>query len=224
MFKVSCTHALHFKDVNLDRCVPLILHGDDAESHRRRSFFISSFASVVSGRCNPFDNRMVLYCLDTSRTCNETIDVMDLWLCWSFAELQEGRWFDKSPWGKQLNRQYGKPGDQIAAGWRGVLVFHRGDEKYIQKVYHMNVGWTSEQVCWTCHASRVSNSPYLYTSFGPCAAHRATKIGVQEFIQRTSRNNAWCRLPGWSPWMLLNDWLHVFDLALICDAAACVTW
>ena len=38
------------KDCQLDRCVPLVVHGDGADSHRRRSFLVLTMGSlVVSG-------------------------------------------------------------------------------------------------------------------------------------------------------------------------------
>ena len=55
----------------------------------------------------------------------------------------------------------------IADGWRGIVAFHKGDEKYLQKAidgrncgartsslhgeaYHMVNSWTSKNVCFIC--------------------------------------------------------------------------
>ena len=163
-----------------------------------------------------------MYVLDNSKTCHETILTMDSWAAWSFCELAEGRWFDRDPWGKPLADRASIAGKQIAAGWRGIVVVFRGDEKYTQKVFRMRVGWSSDQICWHCCASKVTSSRNLYTTFGPCAPHRSTMISLEDFIQHVSRANPWIALPGFHPNQLIYDVLHVFDLALVCDAAASV--
>ncbi len=133
-----------------------------------------------------------------------------------------GRWFAKGPWDDELPSRSHKSGKLIANGYRGIPVFHRGDEKYMQKCYHMATSWVSERVCWSCHASRISTSDLLYTTFGPNAKHRSTKIDMIEFIEKISRRNAWVQLPGFHTDMLCYDLLHVFDLTLVPDAAASV--
>ena len=138
--------------------------------------------------------------------------------------MMVGRWFQHDPWSNELPKRRERAGQEVAGGWRGIVVAHRGDEKYLQKAFHTAVAWNSEQVCWRCNASRVRNSPNLYTYFGPGAPHRDTMIDLDTFITRTSRTNAWVRVPGFHPSMVLFDFLHVFDLTIVPDAAASVTW
>ncbi len=212
------------QETDLSKCIPLIIHGDDAESHRRRSFMVCSFASVLNIGCSPWESRFVMYCLDNARSCDSTIDTCDTWLVWSLAELIAGRWFPRGPWNEEMPSRLNRSGQLIANGYRGIPVFHRGDEKYMQKCYHMATSWVSERVCWSCHASRLSTSDLLYTTFGPNAKHRTTLIGPTEFIEKISRRNAWVQLPGFHTDMLCYDLLHVFDLTLVPDAAASVPW
>ena len=204
-------------------CVPLIVHGDDAESHRRRSFQVCSFASIVTGNCSPWDNRFVLCVMDNSKACSETQLTIDMWVAWSFAELAEGIWSGIDPWGRPMPERASRKGEPIAQGWRGILICHRGDEKYIQKAYRTKVAWNSPQVCWTCCASRRTSSEYLYTQIGPYAGHRSTLAGVEDFITKHSRPNGWVLVPGFHPSQLIYDVLHVLDLTLVCDAAASVS-
>ena len=98
---------------------------------------------------------------------------------------------------------------------------HRGDEKYLVKAYHLTISWLSQRCCWSCHASRMSNSELLFTHFGPNAQHRQTLEGTAEFIQ-SCKPNAWVNLPGWHVEVVSYDFLHVFDLTLVPDAAASV--
>ena len=183
-----------------------------------------SFASLLIEDGSPCENRYLLYCIDNHVACNSTIDALDAWLSWSFVELMSGQWFRHDPWSRELPNRSEMEGHEIANGYRGIIVAHRGDEKYLQKAFHTAVAWNSEQVCWRCCASRLRNSKYLYTHFGPGAPHRETMIDLHTFITRTSRTNAWIQVPGFHPSMVLFDFLHVFDLTLVPDAAASVTW
>lgn len=201
--------------------VPLLIHGDDAEAHRRRSFQITTMSSaVVTG--SPWDTKLLLYCCDNARTTGDTVFTLDLWVAWSLTELQLGFFLDVDPY----NRPY-SPFNQgrkgcIAGPWRAILAIHKGDEKYIQKAYKTQTSWVSKQVCWTCAAS--SGDAMVYTQYGPCAPHREAKLSSAEFIQSTCGQNPWVRVPGWSPQVLHYDWLHVIDLAVAPEAAASVPW
>lgn len=213
---------LFIEDTDLSRCVPLIFHGDDGESHRRRSFMVTSFASALIHK-SPWDCRYLLYCVDNARACSSTYDTLDSWLAWSFVELAEGRWLDHSPWGETMNHRTPKAGKQIADGWRGILFAYRGDEKALAKLFHVRTNWISHEVCFHCKASRLSNSDLLYTDFGKNAKHRSTCLDITEFVSVKCDSNPWVRVPGFDPSMVMYDWLHVLDLSLVPDAAASVS-
>ena len=185
---------------------------------------VTSFASLVVGNCSPFDNRYVTYCVDNNRACPETLDCLDSWLAWSYTELMNEKWVEHGPWSEALPSRSGKGGKLIAGGYRGILCVMRGDEKFVQKAFHMRVSWVSEQVCWMCCASRVRDSLNLYTYFGPGATHRLSLISLSDFISDISKGCAWIRVPGFQPEMLFYDFLHVFDLTVVPDAAATAFW
>ena len=195
------------------------MHADDGECHRRRSFTICSCGSVTVGDLGPWDSRYVLYCLDASKSTDATLDCLDSWVCWSFVELMHGKWLGHDPWSTKLERRAGMNGKELANGYRGILVFHRGDEKYLQKAYHFSVAWNSERICWRCKASRISTSPLLYTLFGPHAEHRDTLLDLNDYIKQCGPN-PWVRLPGFHQSMVCFDLLHIFDLSVVPDAAA----
>lgn len=133
-----------------------------------------------------------------------------------------GRYMEMGPWSEKVPKRKGLDGKLLANGYRGILVVHRGDEKYItEKAYHIGVSWLSQQCCWSCRASRMRDSNMLYTHFGPNALHRQSLMDTAGFIQ-LCKPNAWVHLPGWSVEVLAYDLLHVFDLTLVPDAAASV--
>ena len=83
--------------------------------------------------------------------------------------------------------------------------------------------WVSEEVCFTCRASRRSDSELLYTGFGKNALHRTTMLSLYDFVTDRCNSNPWVRVPGLHPSMVTYDWLHVLDLSLIPDASASAT-
>lgn len=219
----ACTVLGRHEATDLSKCIPLIVHADDAESHRRRSFTVCSMASLLVEGGSPWETRLLLYCLDVARSTAETTDGLDAYLVWSFTELMTGRYLEHGPWSDEMPRRAKLGGKLIADGWRAIVCVHRGDEKYLQKCYHMRISWVSEEVCWRCRASRLPDSSELYTFFGPNASHRSTLCDTAGFIERTCRANPWVRLPGFHASMVWYDFLHVFDLTIQPDAAASAT-
>ena len=98
----TLTHHLH-EDLQLDRTVPLVLHGDDAESHRCRSYLVVTVGSAVV-HASPWDSKLVVYVADNAQSCDETYTVLDTWVTWSLVELLLGHWLDVDPWGKPFER------------------------------------------------------------------------------------------------------------------------
>ena len=124
---------------DLSKCIPLIVHADDAESHRRRSFTVCSMSSLLVEGGSPWESRLLLYCIDVARSCAETTDALDAYLVWSFTELSAGRYLEHGPWSEDMPRRAQLGGKPIADGWRAIVCVHRGDEKYLQKCYHMRI-------------------------------------------------------------------------------------
>lgn len=198
------------------------MHSDDGEAHRRRSFLVTSFSSVLTGG-GAWESRLLLYVTDNAKSCSATFDGLDSWIAWSFTELASGQWFGHSPWGEPLDCRKDRSGSQIAGGFCGILVAHRGDEKAMAKAYHFKRNWLSANVCARCSASRLSDSPYLYTAFGKNAPHRSTAISLTSFVEDLCDSNAWVRVPGFHPTIIQYDWLHVVDIGLTPECAGSVT-
>ena len=196
--------------------MPIVIHGDDCDAHRRRSFCVCTLSSALCGG-SPFDSKILLYATDNSRSCTETFDTLDTWLVWSLIELQEGRYMTVDPWQNPINR----PDEPIAGPYRAVLVNLKGDEKWMQKVLKLKTSWVSHHICPVCRASK--SDALIYTSFGKSAPHRATCLNTRQFIEEACRPGAWIRLPGFHISLVTFDWLHIVDLAIIPECAASVT-
>lgn len=203
------------EDINLSYMIPLLFHGDDADSHRRRSFYVCTLTSPLCEYEGSWDSRILLCTLDNSRCLPETYDVVDTWMVYGFTELQEGSFFSVDPWGEEFVR--GKTGP-CCGPYRAVLAGIKGDEKFVQRTLKLTTSWISEGVCLYCAAQK--SGRLLYTQFGPRAPHRQTLVTNEEFFAKGCRPNAWIRLPGFHVERIFLDWLHLVDLALTPESAA----
>lgn len=164
-------------ELDLSKTVPIFLHGDDAECHRRRSFLVCAWGSVLL-HVNPWDSKLLIYAGSNSQCIDQTYNTLNAWIAWSLIELLTGEYLSTDPWGRALSLPGGRArSGPIAGGWRAILCVHKGDEKYIQKTYGMYTSWVSENVCWLCRASRKPGSEYMYTAHGLHAPHRSTNYG-----------------------------------------------
>ena len=183
---------------------------------------LSMSSLLVSG--NMFDTRLLVYVMDNSRCLPQTFATMDLWTVWALTELQLGEFLDVDAFGQpHAPHAEGKRCGKIAGGYRGIVCYHKGDEKYIQRAYRTSHNAVSKQCCWTCMAT-TETGPMLYTHHGPRAEHRKTLLSTEEFIRKVNGVVTWVSLPGWAPSILTYDWLHIVDLCIVpeCSASALI--
>ena len=195
-----------------------MVHGDDADSHRRRSFLVM-MGSVLTGG-NMFDSRLLCYVLDNSKAMSTTVATLDTWIAWSLTELQLGSYLDIDPFGRPLEKHAQGRSGEICGGWKGIVVVFKGDERYMQKAFKLSHGAVSKKVCVLCEASSDPNSEMLYTCHGLMAPHRRSMLSTSAFIERVAGVQTWIRIPGFHIEFLQHDLLHVCDLTIIPECAA----
>lgn len=209
-----------FQAIDINKCFPIICHGDDADSHRRRSFCALTIGSPLLPACSSWDSKVLIYMIDTTRAVEETYDVLDSWVVHSLCELQEGRFFDVDIYNCKFAR--GKSGP-ICGEYRGIFVALKGDQKYLQRAVKIKANWKSpNNVCVYCGAR--SSGDLIWSSFGPDAPHRSTLVSNENFLLHGCRANAWIRLPGFDIQCLLQDWLHLVDLSFTPEVCASALW
>jgi hypothetical protein len=209
---------LSIEDCQLQYCIPLLFHGDDADSHRRRSFYTCTISSPLCSQSNSWDSRILLCTIDNSRALTETYDTIDAWLVHGLTELQEGRFLTVDPWGRTYDRGFA---GRVCGPYIGILAAFKGDEKFVQRALKVNASPVGEGVCMYCKASQ--HGRYMYTYHGQFASHRSTLVSNTDFIRSGCRMNAWVRLPGFHLSRVLLDWLHLVDLCLTPECSASET-
>lgn len=222
-----CSHCIPrsfgSQDANLDRIIPLAVHGDEADSHRRRSFSILTIHSLtVHGTL--FDKKFLIYCLDNSVAHSNTAATLERYVAHSLAELQTGTFSGLDPWNRPFSPKHRNLSDngQICGGWKFVLSMVKGDEKWHQRTFRTSKSWVSSSPCLHCSASSNNDQGLIYTSFGPNAAHRSTLTSNTDFIQNIVQCHTWTTVPGFHISMVVYDWLHVTDLCIVpeCSGSA----
>ncbi len=150
-------------------------------------------------------------------------------LTWSFGALATGM----HPATDELGEAFGpgheperaaKAGTPLACGLDGLNLLGawcemRGDWEFLRDALHLaNHYGPGAQICHLCGASRDPGLTY-YGDFSNAAAHRATLVGPHCRGERAWKSHApispLCRLPGFSVWRCMFDFMHTMDLGLL---------
>ena len=143
----------------LQYIIPLEIHGDDAELHKRRSFTISTVSSALT--CgSTWDHKLLLSCFDNSSAGESTSTEIDCWICWGLVCAAAGVYLDHDWYGRPFDKDYmpalhAKAGKRIAGEFRFVFAGHKGDQAYLHKCYKFENYWTSQEVCRSCSVPRL---------------------------------------------------------------------
>ena len=207
--------SIAHKDVDLSLVFPILCHGDDAESHRRRSFTVTTISSPLMGGKSPWDQRFLVYVMDVNHSLPETIETLDAWVVYGLVELQTGQFMTVDVYGQPCERKFSGP---VCGPYRGVLYALKGDQKFLQKALKLTTSWTSEKCCMYCGAT--ASGQLVYSAFGEGAPHRSTPQTTLGFITDGCLPNPWVRVPGFDLSMVLTDWSHLVDLAITPEASA----
>ena len=140
------------------RVIPIELHGDDAELHKRRSFSISTVSSALTSGAT-WEHKLLLSCFDNSSAGDSTASEIDSWHCWGVVCAMAGVYLDHDWYGRKFDENYfpelyAKAGSKVAGDFRFVFAGHKGDQVYLHKCYKFENYWTGQQVCRSCADSR----------------------------------------------------------------------
>lgn len=216
------TSELATKTIDKSRVIPVAIHGDEADSHRRRTFSVLTMSSLTTSG-NLFDVKVLCFALDNSQATPQTGWTLEKWIALSLAELQNGVFSELDPWGEPfpVRKAFDKQrSGQIADGWRCVPAVIKGDEKWIQRTFFTNRSWVSANPCLHCGATTAADSPLLYTPFGPSALHRSAQTSSESFVAEVCRVHTWTLIPGFHIMNIQYDWLHIVDLCIVPECAA----
>ena len=139
--------------------IPLEIHGDDAELHKRRSFSISTVSSALTVG-STWDHKLLLSCFDNGSASESTSTEIDCWICWGLMCATAGIYLDQDWRGRHFSKDYmpelhAKSGTRVAGPFRFVFAGHKGDQVCLHKCYKFENYWTSQEVCRSCGVPRL---------------------------------------------------------------------
>ena len=143
--------------------VPIELHGDDADAHRRRTCLVVSWQSAVTKGAT-IDCIFPAYCVDNNQATEETASQLDMALVWSLQQMSAGTLFEHDHWG---NTTTPLVSGAIAGPWRACWVGTKGDQAFIKKSFKLSGSWVSKHVCYACKAGPLNK----YLGLGPLVLH-----------------------------------------------------
>ena len=142
--------------------VPVELHGDDADAHRRRTFLVVSWQSAVTKGAT-IDCLFPAFCLDNNQATEQTASQLEMALVWSLQQMSAGRLFNHNHWGVTTTAAFPGP---IAGRYRACWVGTKGDQAYLKKAFKLSGSWVSKNVCHACQAGPLNK--YLHSAFKSC--------------------------------------------------------
>ncbi|OLP95623.1 hypothetical protein AK812_SmicGene22238 [Symbiodinium microadriaticum] len=125
--------------------IPLEVHGDDAELHKRRSFSISTVSSALTTG-STWDHKLLLSCFDNSAAGESTSSEIDCWICWGLVCASAGKYLDHDWHGRKFDETYmpqlaKKAGRSIAGDFRFVFAGHKGFVGADFEEWHESMAW-----------------------------------------------------------------------------------
>ena len=97
------------------------MHGDDADSHRRRTFGVTTMSGATTTG-GTWDTRLVLDCHDNNQCAPSTAAEIDCWHVWGMICGMSGIHLDVDFWGRKFDETY-YPERKKKAGQKLGFVF-----------------------------------------------------------------------------------------------------
>ena len=208
-------------NADLQRIVPLGMHGDaGAFNHQDSVLFISWNSLVGDPSSRTLSKRFPFTVIKNSDMVkSDTVEAILRIFAWSLncifrAEHPSQDWAGR-PWTKS---------GPLAGAWRGALVQCRGDWPFFCDVFQIPRHNERDNMCWLCNASSDT-----WTDFASSASWRANRRSHSDFVEKFEASGK--PLPamfehciGFKLEFLMIDVLHCVDLGVAALIAANVMW
>ena len=141
-------------DSQLEKCISLLVHGDDCGA--TYSIRFSARASALWWSSGQF-----LGC-PRSSVCHQSKRTLDLWLSWSLAEGQEGVFFEVDPFLPDIGDSARVGGPSISSTRVLRSMFNGHSAPFTAVSQHIRIS----------RKATSGSGPLVYTQHGPQASHR----------------------------------------------------
>lgn len=192
----------------IDKCIPVVLHGDGCEFSDRDSLNVLSLKPVLFKKTGAKDQHFVLAAVPKSCTTGGTWQAIWRWIVWSLEALVRGVHPDRDPEGRPC-REAGAP--IIKGGMYAFVWGFCADLEYFSselKLPHHS----ANRFCWRCRCDR--SDEHAWTDFSVQAPWRETTLTAQELVDTEMAHPFFDRKIGTSLATIMLDSMHTLDLGV----------
>jgi hypothetical protein len=205
----------------LGSTVPIRLHGDEGQGHRKKPVLVMNWSSCLC-HGDSWDTRFLI-CVIPRAACigMQSAQALCRAVAFSMSCLLDGAEPEQLP---AWLRRPGAHKADIAHEMRGAFVGLKGDGKFFKEFIPSKRTYNSNLVCRLCAAHR-SNPELLYTDLD--GGWLETIRSHDQFMREARDRGLWSHfydVPGWHLDLLLEDLLHVVFLGNGEDCAGSALW
>ena len=214
--------AANFDDDELEKLVPMGLHGDDVQTFKKSATYkvlVLQINFILAKVENLLTHYILLIMAMTAFVKGKTMDEFWEFFNWSMWHLWKGFWpwmrWDKQNFTKADGYRFSKRGQPLASGHKGLLSQVRGDLPFIYMIFHWATFYHANFMCHECLASRVLRE-LIFTDFAENPCWLPTIISHANYMANTSREtrSKLCECIGWRMKIVFSDEMHDVNLGL----------
>lgn len=194
---------------DLSKVVPIVLHADAGPFSRRLSVKLVQWSSVTG--CGAANRKQFLACSWIPKIHTGPNQAWKV-LLWSFEQLAIGRHPDTDWNGNPFmngSRQSLLAGKPLAAGFKGVCIFVKGDMEFYARDLRLMDYSANRRCCFSCPADRNAEVPMMH--FSSTAAWRSMVFSNEEYLERHREAHPLCSMVGFCRSTVVYDTMHIID-------------
>ncbi len=186
--------------------VPLAIYGDGVKVTCTDTVASITWNSLLVSKVPAIDSRLLICCIPTAHLLEDSLDAVCKVLAWSFGAMMDGRHPETdhcgNAWPPHSERAFAS-GQQLAQGYRGILVEARGDWEWHSKFWHVPTA-TSREFCFQC----------VVTQSDVWVRLERQPLRQPHWLQQLQPCNPLAHLPGMCTQMLRIDQMHTVNLGV----------
>jgi hypothetical protein len=219
----------HFWDNNCglqsslqNMCVPISFHSDGVVIFKYGEMTIWSWSCPIV-RGEALHTKHVVCVVPTSLLAPNTEAEIVQILAWSLMSLKHGVFPSENHLGSDWdsvgdNFRHNLSGKQLAANYRGIFMFWKGDHKERKRVHQLQRSWQSNYICERDMAAKHVTE----LSFGDTTATAGWRLTSFGPHLDTVTLSPWKLIPTFSHERVLDDLMHILYLGIGRDLTASI--
>ena len=206
-----------------ERCIPIILHGDDVQFTKTREAITVLAVHAELGVATTRLSRWLVAAVPTSWNTKETLMPIYNAVRYSFQCCLQGVFPHADEFGRPFaagSRRHALAGQPLAPmHWTFACTGFLADWKFLKESFLLPQNYSTVRCCHRCKAQRHDGECSAYDA-SLQATWRHTLLSTEEFLQMAPATPL-TQLPGFHITMLKGDITHTLHLGLCLHVVAC---